>query len=125
MKQKHVFIRKRIRSFGYAIDGIKNLFLEEPNARIHLVVTFCVLVAGLFFRISPEEWLIVILAIGLVISMEAMNTAVENLADFVSPEKHSWIKKIKDLSAAAVLICALSAVAAGLVIFLPKLFRLI
>jgi len=124
MKHRNVTIRKRIRSFSYAIDGMKVLFHEEPNAKIHLFVTFCVIVAGCLFQISAIEWIAVFFAIGLVLSLEAINTSIENLADFVSPERHLWIKKIKDLSAAGVLIGAISAVIIGLVIFVPKIIGL-
>ena len=124
MKQFSFTIRKRIRSFSYAIDGMKVLFREEPNARIHLFVTFCVIVAGGLLQISAIEWVAVFFAIGLVLSLEAMNTCIENLADFVSPEKHVWIKKIKDLSAAGVLMGAISAVIIGLIVFVPKIIAL-
>ncbi|MFA7044156.1 MAG: diacylglycerol kinase family protein, partial [Bacteroidales bacterium] len=70
------------------------------------------------------EWVAVVFAIGLVLSLEAINTSMENLADFVSPEKHVWIKKIKDLSAAGVLMGAISAVIIGLIVFLPKIIAL-
>ncbi|MEA4840166.1 MAG: diacylglycerol kinase family protein [Bacteroidales bacterium] len=124
MKHKSVDIRKRIRSFSYAIDGMKVMFHEEPNAKIHLFVTFCVIIAGVFFQISAIEWVAVVFAIGLVLSLEAINTSIENLADFVSPEKHVWIKKIKDLSAAGVLMGAISAVIIGLIVFVPKIIAL-
>jgi len=124
MKHRSVAIRKRIMSFSYAIDGMKVLFREEPNAKIHLFVTICVIVAGSLFRISAIEWVAVVFAIGLVLSLEAINTSMENLADFVSPEKHICIKKIKDLSAAGVLIGTISAVIIGLIVFVPKIIGL-
>jgi diacylglycerol kinase len=124
MKHRSVAIRKRIMSFSYAIDGMKVLFREEPNARIHLFVTICVIVAGSLFRISAIEWVAVVFAIGLVLSLEAINTSMENLADFVSPEKHICIKKIKDLSAAGVLFGTISAVIIGLIVFVPKIIGL-
>jgi len=124
MKQKGFSIRKRIRSFGYAFNGLRILIREEENAKIHLLAALCVLIAGVFLKISQIEWIAIILAIGLVISLEAINTSIENISDFVSPEKHMWIKKIKDLSAAGVLIGAITAAIVGLIIFIPKLLEL-
>jgi len=124
MKQKGFSIRKRIRSFGYAFNGLRILIREEENAKIHVLASICVLIAGFFLKISQIEWIAIFLAIGLVISLEAINTSIENLADFVSPEKHMWIKKIKDLSAAGVLIGAISAAIVGLIVFVPKLLEL-
>ncbi|MDR0541319.1 MAG: diacylglycerol kinase family protein [Dysgonamonadaceae bacterium] len=120
MKGVKILLKKRLQSFKYAFNGLKILFREEANAQIHLGVALCVSVAGFAFRISGDEWIAVLLCIGLVISLEAINSAVENLADFVSQAKHETIKKIKDLAAAAVLIGALVSIAVGLMVFLPK-----
>lgn len=113
--------QKRIKSFGYALHGIRLLFSSQANARIHLFVALLVIIAGLLFRISTAEWLAVIVCISLVIAMEAMNTAVEWLTDLVSPEYHPLAGKVKDVAAAAVLITVIGAVAAGLVIFIPRI----
>jgi hypothetical protein len=75
-------------------------------------------------NINIYEWIAVIFSIGLVFSMELINSAIENTADFISLEKHDTIRKIKDLSAAAVLISALAALIIGLIIFLPKICAL-
>ena len=123
MKQEKFSLKKRLISFKYAINGIKILFREEPNAKIHLFVTICVLIAGFAFRISGGEWMAVILCIGLVIALEAINSAIENLADFVSPEKNETIKKVKDLAAGAVLIGAVAAAVVGVIVFLPKIIE--
>lgn len=113
--------QKRIKSFSYALHGIRLLFSSQANARIHLFVALLVIIAGLLFRISTAEWLAVIVCISLVIAMEAMNTAVEWLTDLVSPEYHPLAGKVKDVAAAAVLITVIGAVAAGLVIFIPRI----
>ncbi len=112
---------KRIQSFKYAFNGLKILFREEHNARIHLAVSLLVVICGFIFRISIVEWMIICLAIGLVISMEIINSAIENLSDFVSPEYHKLIQKVKDLSAVAVLVCSISSVIIGSLIFIPKI----
>lgn len=97
---------------------------EEHNARIHLFATICVIIAGVFFKISLNEWIAIIFSIGLVFSLEIINSSIENIADFISPEKHEMIKKIKDLSASGVLISAITALMIGLIIFAPKIFKL-
>jgi len=118
-------MKKRIKSFQYAVHGLRVLFYEEPNARIHLLAAILVLLTGLIFRLSSIEWLFVFTSIALVFICEIVNTAIENLCDFVSPEKHELIKKSKDLAAAAVLVAALFALVTALVIFMPKLWLLI
>jgi len=123
MKQEKFSLKKRLLSFKYAINGLKILFREESNAKIHLFITICVLVAGFAFRISGGEWIAVILCIGLVIALESINSAVENVADFVSPEKHETIEKIKDLAAGAVLIGAVASAVVGVIVFLPKIIE--
>ena len=122
MKQEKFSWKNRLKSFKYAFNGLKILIREEHNARIHVFIAVCVLLAGLVFEISAGEWIAVTLCIGLVIALEMINSAIENLADFVSPEKHDKIKKVKDLAAGAVLLGAVVAVVVGLVVFLPKIF---
>jgi undecaprenol kinase/diacylglycerol kinase (ATP) len=125
MQTKQPFsIVKRLQSFSYAFNGLKILIREEHNARVHLLAALVVIAAGFFFQISSNDWLAIVLSIGLVISAEAMNSAIENIADFISPERNDAIKRIKDLGAAAVLICVLTAVVVGLMVFLPKVFLL-
>lgn len=121
MKQEKFSIAKRLKSFTYAFSGLRMLFREEHNAWIHLFATVCVIVAGFVFHISPLEWVAVVFAIGLVIGGEAFNTAIEILADVVCPERDERIKKVKDLSAAAVLVSALAALTIGLIVFIPKI----
>ena len=117
-------IKRRLKSFRYAFSGLRVLVREEHNARIHLFATVCVIVMGVLFRISCIEWVAVSLAIGLVFGMEAVNSAVENICDFVCPERDARIKKIKDLAAAAVLLSAIAALAVGLFIFIPKIMSI-
>ena len=114
-------LANRFKSFGYAFKGLAILFKEEVHAQFHLFATFSVILAGWYFKISAIEWCLVILSIGIVIATEALNTAIENLTDLVSPEIHPLAGKAKDLAAAGVLIAAFSAAVIGLIIFLPKL----
>jgi diacylglycerol kinase len=114
-------ILKAVRSFRYAGVGIYSLFRYENNARIHLLACLAVIIAGFFFQISSREWIAVIIQIALVWSAEAFNTAIEKLADLVSPDYHPVIKVVKDTAAAGVLMLAISAVLVGGIIFVPKL----
>lgn len=122
---KKFSLRKRLKSFSFAFNGLRVLFKEEHNARIHFAAAVVAIVAGIIFRITAFEWLVLVFVIGLVLALEAINSAIENLADFVSPQKHDQIKKVKDLAAAGVLIAAATALIAGLVIFLPKIQALL
>jgi diacylglycerol kinase (ATP) len=125
MTNKKFSFADRIKSFKYAFNGLKILFREEHNARIHLFITLLAIVLGFVLKISALEWVAVMLVIGLVFITEIVNTSIENIADFISPEKHAKIKVIKDLAAAAVIVSAIISVLIGLIIFLPKLLELI
>jgi len=105
----------------YAFNGLRILLREEHNARVHVFISICVIVAGFVLEVSINEWLFLILSIGLVLTLEIINSSIENISDFVSPEKHEKIKIIKDLSAAAVLVGAITASVIGLLIFTPKI----
>ncbi|MDU1892398.1 MAG: diacylglycerol kinase family protein [Dysgonomonas sp.] len=120
-KKNKFSIKERLLSFKYAFNGLRLLFTEEHNSRIHITITIIVVVMGIYFNISISEWLIILLLIALVFCMEIINSAIENLADYISPEWHSKIKKVKDLSAAGVFVAALISVICGLIIFIPKI----
>ena len=124
MTQKKFSFKSRLESFKYAFDGFKTLFLEEHNARIHLFIALIIILTGFYYNLSNIEWLFIIFCIGFVFFAELVNSSIENIADFVSPEKHTSIKKVKDLAAAAVLTSAITSVIVGLIIFIPKIFRL-
>ena len=117
-------IAERLKSFTYAFNGLKLLFQEEHNARIHLFATICVIIAGALLKLSVLEWAAVAFAIGLVFSGEIFNSAIEDLSDVVCPERDERIKKVKDLAAAAVLVNAIAAAVVGLLVFLPKIIAL-
>lgn len=114
-------LSERLKSFKYAFNGFKVLLKKEHNARLHLFFTILVIVLGFIFNISILEWLFILFAIGFVFTTEILNTCIEKLADFISPEKNEKIKIIKDLAAAAVLTSAIISVIIGFIIFLPKL----
>ena len=118
-------IRKMLRSFGYAFEGVSSLFRYENNARFHLLAAIGVLFAGIGFDIDSNEWALIVLAIGGVWAAEAFNTALEKLCDLVSLGVHPQIKAIKDLAAAGVLIMAGVAVVIGVLIFGENIMRLL
>lgn len=121
MKQQKFSLSDRLKSFLYAFNGLKTMFREEHNSRIHFAATVGVLIASVIFKISAYEWIAVVLSIGFVFSSELMNSAIEQIADFISPARNEKIRVIKDFAAAGVLLSAITAFIVGLVIFLPRL----
>jgi diacylglycerol kinase (ATP) len=115
-------LKKRINSLLYAFQGLKILFQTQPNAQIHLTVAILVVLAGGYWGLQSWEWVALALCIGLVLALEALNTAIEFLTDLVSPDYHPLAGKAKDVAAAAVLIAALSTVAVGIMIFGKKIW---
>jgi diacylglycerol kinase (ATP) len=109
----------RIRSFSYAIAGILRMIRCQHNAWIHLVVTAGVTAAGLFFQLSRGEWCWIVLAIAIVWTAEALNTAFEFLADAASPNFSPIVRDAKDVAAGAVLITTIAAIIIGTIIFWP------
>ena len=124
-KKQKFELNKRIGSFKYAFAGIRNLILTEHNSRIHLFAGFIAILAGFLLRIDVVGWITVIFAIGLVFTAELINSALEKLVDLISPEHNELAGKIKDFAAAAVLFSALTALAGGLIVFLPRLIDVI
>lgn len=125
MRQKEKFsIKKRLRSFRYAFAGLGVLFREEHNSWIHAVAASLAVISGFVFRIRPWEWIAVIIVIGMVFAAEIINSALERTADFVKEERDDRKRDIKDLGAAAVLVCAFAAAFVGIIVFLPKIIQL-
>lgn len=121
MDNKPFSVKDRLRSFRYAFKGVITLLANEHNARIHAVATLCVIIAGFIFDICAMEWVAVVISIGMVFAAEAFNTAVEYMADFISPGHNEYIGKAKDVAAGAVLILSVCAVVIALIIFIPKI----
>lgn len=111
------------RSFVYAYRGLRFLMQSQFNTRIHLAFTVSVLATGFFFGISATEWCVLLLCITLVWTMEAVNTAIEQLTDLVSPEFHPIAGRVKDVSAGAVLVAAAGTAIVGLIVLVPHLIR--
>ncbi len=121
MESKNFSPAARLKSFKYAFAGISILIKSQHNAWLHAVATLVVCFAGFYFQLTALEWRWLVLAIILVWAAEALNTAIEFLADAVSPDHHPLVAKSKDVAAAAVLIAALGAVIIGLLIFIPHI----
>ncbi len=117
--QETMDIRKFIKSFGYAIQGIVTA-MSEQNFRFHVLSAVIVMIAGLLTGLSIMEWIIIVLVITLVMGAEMFNTAIERVVDLVSPDYHPLAKQAKDIAAAAVLVFAACSVIIGILIFLPK-----
>lgn len=115
-------LTNRLKSVRCALRGAWLLLRTESSIQIQAVIAGVVVLAGFYFGISAVEWTIQLLAIGLVISVEGVNTAIEKLADYVQPEHDPRIGRLKDISAGAVMIASLLACAVGLIIYLPKIF---
>jgi len=122
MTKKESFLRNRIKSVGYAFKGAIYLLRTESSIKVQFVIAILVTIAGFYFHISKTEWLFQIGFIGLVMSIEGINTAVEYVADFIHPEHHQSIGRIKDIAAGAVFIASIAAVIAAIVIYFPKVF---
>ena len=114
---------KLIKSFSYAWQGLVAALKSELNLRIHFGITVLVVIAGCYFKITHREWVVLVIAMGFVISLELVNTAIENLTDLITTDNDPLAGKVKDIAAAAVLIASLAAAIAGLIIFSNYIFR--
>ncbi|HXC74742.1 MAG TPA: diacylglycerol kinase family protein [Sphingomicrobium sp.] len=114
-------VHQRLQSFRYAWAGLRHFAAHEHNGWIHAGATVAVLAAAIFFRLTADEWRWIILAIALVWLAEALNTAIERLADAVTLEPNDNIGIAKDVAAGAVLAAAAFSAVIGLMIFLPHL----
>jgi len=108
---------------AHAINGFVHLIRTQRNARIHALATVCVTFTGLFLGIKSGDWIILIMAMSMVWLAEALNTALEMLADAVAPDYHPLIGHAKDVAAAAVLLAAVGAALIGGLVFGPFLIR--
>lgn len=114
-------MKKLLKSFKYAFDGIYTGIKEEQNMKIHITIMILVIILGIMLKISKAEWIICIILFGLVISMELINTAIENTVDLITKEKNEQAKIAKDVAAGAVLVSAIASAIIGLIIFVPKI----
>ena len=121
MERRDSFIVHQIKSFGYAIEGIIYSYKKRTHFKIHIIFAIIVIVLGLIYKLSVNEWLVIILVSSAVISAEAINTAIEEACDVLHPEHHPGAKLAKHCAAGGVLILSVAAVLIGLLIFIPKI----
>lgn len=124
MIQDKRFVSGRIKSVGFAVKGAYKLVTTEHSVMVQFSTMILMVIAGFYFQISREEWMLQILAFGLVLAIEGLNTAVEKIADFIHPDFHEKIGFIKDIAAGAVMFAATSALVIGFIIYLPKILIL-
>ena len=118
-------MQQRIRSFGYAFAGIGHGLRTQANLRIHVFISACVIVAGLWLQLSSIEWAILVLTMMVVLSAELFNTAIEAVVDRGGVKPHPLAKIAKDTAAGAVLVGAIGAALVGMLILGPKLLAVI
>ena len=113
-----------LRSLRFAMNGVYLFFRRERNGKIQGVIGLCAIAAGFFFRLDRFEWLVLLFCVGLVISLEMLNSAIERICNMHTTEFHPDIKIIKDVAAAAVLWSAFASFVVGLIIFIPHILSL-
>lgn len=120
-KKKDSLLVNRLKSVRYAFNGALYLFKTESSIKIQLFIAAFVTIAGFYFNITKTEWMFQVSMIGLVMSMEGANTAVEYIADFIHPDMHTSIGRIKDIAAGAVFIASIAATIVAIIIYYPKI----
>ena len=114
-----------VRKFAYALYGLKTSLKEEKSLVIHLVIAILTFIISGVLKINITQWAIVVTMVGVVISSELMNTAIENTVDLISFKYNINVKKIKDIAAAATFILALAAIVVGLLIFVSRIIEMV
>lgn len=109
------------KSLGYALKGFKKAYDEEPNFRIHIIAGSSVLVVSAFLQLNRYEWIAIIVAITFVMALEIVNSIFERVIDMVKPSVNQYVKDMKDMMAASVLLVAVTAIIVGCIIFIPKI----
>jgi diacylglycerol kinase len=118
-----VKVKRLIKSFTYAFRGLKKTFKEEQNLQVQSIFGIITIILGIIYHINRTEWMFIIFCIGLVMLMELANSAVERVADVLQPRIHDYVKEIKDIMAAAVMLSSLVSLIVGLLIFAPYILR--
>lgn len=119
-QKDNTFFTGRLKSVTYALKGAVKLITTEHSIMVQFSLGILLTIAGFYFGISSTEWLFQTMAIGLVMSIEGLNTAVEKIADFIHPNYHERIGFIKDIAAGAVFFAAITAIIIGLIIYMPR-----
>lgn len=125
ISRRNIFsLERQKKSFSFAFRGIILFLKTQPNAWIQIIGAGIAFVLGYICTISSTEWALMVLAIVLVFSLEAINTAIEFDIDLTSPETHILARNTKDVAAGAVFIASLGSILIGAIIFIPKLILL-
>ncbi|MBS7787697.1 diacylglycerol kinase family protein [Flavobacterium sp. CYK-55] len=119
-QKDNTFFTGRLKSVGFALKGMIKLITTEHSIMVQTSIGVLMIIGGFYFDISTTEWVMQTFAIGMVLSIEGLNTAVEKIADFIHPEYHEKIGFIKDIAAGSVFFAALTAIAVGCLIYIPK-----
>jgi diacylglycerol kinase (ATP) len=114
------FVGGRFKSVVFAFQGAVKLITTEHSIMVQFGLAVLLTIAGFYFQLTATEWMFQIFAIGLVVSIEGLNTAVEKIADFIHPEYHSRIGFIKDIAAGSVFFAAITAIIIGCILYIPK-----
>ncbi len=122
MSKKESFFKNRLKGIGYASKGAWLLIKSEASIKVQIVIAIIVTIAGFYFNISANEWILQTLTIALVLSTEGINTAIEEIADFIHPDHHPKVGLIKDIAAGAVFFTAIAALIIAGIIYTPKIF---
>ena len=117
--------KSRLKSFKYAFNGFSTAFKGNPNFTIQFIIAIAVIILSIVLNISKVEWLIISFLIVLVLTLEMINTAIENVSDAITKKENQNIRKAKDLAAAAVLLASVFSAIAGVIVFLPKILDLL
>jgi diacylglycerol kinase (ATP) len=113
---------QRLKSIGYAVEGIVALIKTQPNAQLHCLAIVIVVTVGWLTKITSSEWLALVVVIGMVLSFEALNSALEVLCDKVETDDDPQIKMVKDIAAGGVLLASITAAVVGGLVFFPYWF---
>lgn len=120
MNNERNFFLNRIKAITYAAKGFWILITSEHSIIAQVVIGIIMTIIGFLMHLSATEWMFQIMAIGLILVAESLNTAIEKMADFIHPDFHKKIGRIKDISAGAAFFAAIIAIIIGLIIYVPK-----
>jgi len=117
-------ISRLLKSYSYAVKGLIKTFREEQNLKIQTFASLAVLILGIYFRLSRIEWAILTLVVCSVLTAEITNSAIERITDVLKPRINTYVKEIKDIMAAAVLLSSIAAIIVGVIIFFPYVSKI-
>jgi undecaprenol kinase len=112
-------MKRFVKGFAYAAKGIRAALEGQLNLKIHFGLAAAVIIAGLYVGLSSLEWCLILLAIGLVISLEMINTGIEKIVDLVTEEVHPLAAQAKDIAAGSVLVASIISAIVGWIVFKP------